>query len=170
MLSDEGKYHSCGAIQFIKGDTLYAKLRDVQALLSQLQEVRQIFIEEAPMMFGSASTAHVMSLLQRWNGMVCALCNIALGIEPVLVSAATARKTLGIRFPKHRTKKDTKICVVDYLKNNNLLPDVTWQYKKTGTLKDHCFDIADAYVIACAGFMNGPLSSRYQMSGSIQTP
>jgi Holliday junction resolvasome RuvABC endonuclease subunit len=163
ILDNYGKFLSVGHIKFNKSNNLYDKLRFFRSVirlaivenLIKGGDIDKIFIEEPAKMFSSASTAHIMSLLQRFNGMICAAISIDLAKDPELISCSTARKLVGVSLPKKAKKKDTKNAIYRHIKQLNIIPNETWEYKKTGTLKDHCFDICDAYVVARGGFLRG---------------
>lgn len=163
ILTNDGEFLSVGHIKFQKDDNLYQKLKFFRSVMRlalvenviQGGDIDKIFIEEPAKMFSSASTAHIMSLLQRFNGMVCASLSIDLGKDPELISCQTARKLLGIKLPKKVKKTDTKNAIHRHIQALKVIPEDTWVYKKTGNLKDHCFDICDAYVVAKGGFLRG---------------
>lgn len=100
-------------------------------------------------MFGARSSANTMSMLQRWNGMLSAAIFLRFNIEPVLIEPATARKAAGIAIKKGSKAKEQ---VMQHVQCLQILPSSTWQYKKTGKLKDWCYDVADAVVVALAAF------------------
>lgn len=156
LLKEDGEYFDAAVIDLTSAKTLDDKFYLFKEKLfwhiPHMPHVIKVFVEEAPMMFGSGSSAHVMSMLQRFNGMICALF-MTQAWTPDLISANHARKLVGISFPRKRVKKETKMCIVNHIRDHNLMPGYEWQYKRTGTLKDHCFDAADAYVIARAGYL-----------------
>jgi hypothetical protein len=157
ILKTDGTVFDAGHIKFDSASDLYHRLRQFREMLLNLfkgLQVRQVFIEEPKKMFGSKSTAHVMSLLQRWNGMVSAMISIDF-MDPVLINEKSARKQIGINIP-HKCS-NAKLLVAQHVMESRVLPDILWQFKKTGKLKDHCLDIADAYVVARAGYLNGPI-------------
>jgi hypothetical protein len=142
-------------VSFAPEDDLYAKLRHLQRVLTGLFDspkcLTHIFIEEPKKMFGKRSSAHVMSLLQRWNGMVSAMISLEF-LDPVLVNEKSARKAVGVHVPKDC--KNAKLLVAEHLYASSVLPSSVWEHKRTGKLKDHCLDIADAYVVARAGYLS----------------
>ena len=156
ILGNDGTVTDAGYVKFSSDSTLYQRLRILREKLLELFPTRNalsvVFIEEAKKMFGGKSTAHVMSLLQRWNGMVSAMISLEF-VDPVLLNERSARKLVGISLPSKCKAKQTKSIVAEFVKNAGVLPEKTWEYKKSGNLKDYCLDVADAYVIARGGFL-----------------
>lgn len=154
VIDEKGVVQDAGHIALAPYKDLYRKLDFLSHTLSPLMyahsQINEIWIEEPAKMYSSASTAHVMSLLQRWNGMVCAYLYRETGIAVNMIGSAQARARVGIKI-KRQKKATTKNVIAEFVKANvPSFPDV-WQYKKTGTLKDYCYDICDAYVVAEAG-------------------
>lgn len=154
MLHDDGRLHSVGHYDFNKKDDLYTRLYRLRLFIRDnfdFEAITTIFIEE-PVKMHALSTAHTVALLQRWNGMVCAMLAFYF-VEPIPIAAATARKTVGVDMKKHSGVSGKQL-VMDHIQHTNALPSSIWKYKKTGRLKDYCYDMADAYVVAKAGFLN----------------
>jgi len=97
--------------------------------------------------------ASTIALLQRFNACICYSIYSRFLSEPKLISVISARKLLGITTPKKVKKKVAKHHVFECVKAFGSIPDGQWAYKKTGTPKDWCYDRADAYVIARAGYI-----------------
>ncbi len=154
LLDENGEYRDMGYIDLKKCDDLYEKLHLVdvfinKVLVSMNDERLRIYVEDPLKMFASGmSMAQTISLLQRWNGMVCAQLYMRLAIRPTMVNARSARATLGIKVPKG---VNTKECVLRAVRDRGILPESKWEFKKTGKPKDYCFDQADAYVVAATG-------------------
>ena len=128
---------------FQKADFIRKKFRDVP------QYPKQIFIEQSLQSFRSGfSSASTLSLLSRFNGMVSWLCYRELGVEPEYISAASARKECGIKISRGTKAKQV---VLQYVLDN--VPDVSISYTRYGNPKAECFDKADSWVIANAGWL-----------------
>ncbi len=159
LKSSDGSVLDAGHIEFDSDDDLYERLRKLRQVIIGLfdgrDHVSHVFIEEPKKMFGSSSSAHVMSLLQRWNGMVSAMLSFELR-DPVLINEKTARKSIGITIP-HKCK-NAKEVTAQHVKESGVMPEDLWQYKRTGRLKDHCLDVVDAYVVARAGYLRASSS------------
>jgi hypothetical protein len=108
-----------------------------------------IYVEEPLKMFmANASMAQTICILQRFNGMCCAAIYLNLGLKPKLINASSARKLNGLTIPKGQKAKEI---VIEHIKNNKLIPNEKWEYKKTGKVKDYMYDICDSYIISVAG-------------------
>ena len=104
----------------------------------------------------------MLCLLQRWNGMVSALIYQMLRIRPQLLDAQVARRRIGLIVPRAVRKKDAKSLILKYVQSKCDVP-LLCEKKKTGTPKDYCYDMADAYVIAKAAhveFSKSPSGAR----------
>ena len=68
-----------------------------------------------------------------------------------MYNVGTIRKTAfpSLKFPRGCKRKELvqQECA-------NLYPDVDWPLKRTGKLKDENYDMADAFVVAMAGYKN----------------
>lgn len=130
--------------------SMFKKLEIVREEIKKLNKkypIQKVFIEESLQSFRSGfSSAKTLSTLSKFNGTVSWLIYELLGIEPVYVSAATARKTCGIKIEKGKKAKE---CVMEHILNNENWFQV--EYKKTGKVKDHYYDMADSFVIAKYG-------------------
>jgi len=152
ILSDNGSVEHIHYLDLKKLDDLYAKADYFSAFLRETKEkyaIDKVFIEE-PVQVYSTSTAKIISLLQRWNGMASLCIYNTMGIQPFLISSHAARKAVGIKVPRG---VKTKQYVYDCLKVLNVIPENVFEYKKTGTPKESNFDICDAYVVAKAGYL-----------------
>ena len=108
-----------------------------------------IYIEQSLQSFRSGfSSAKTLSTLSRFNGVVSWMCYELLKIQPEYIAATSARKKCGITIPRG---EKAKACVIKYVVDN--VPDVIIEYTKFGNPKPHCFDKADSWVIAKAGWL-----------------
>jgi hypothetical protein len=89
-----------------------------------------------------------LSTLSRFNGIVSWLCYEIFELEPEYIAATSARKKCGITIPKGTKAKEV---VIQYVLDN--VPAVTIDYTKNGNPKPQCFDKADSWVIARAGYI-----------------
>ena len=152
-LKDDGSYVDVGHIEFKKHNSLYTRLEVFRAFLEELflesTESKLRFFIEAPL--ARSNNQNVVNLLQRWNGMCCAMVYEFFSGEPILVDQRSALKFLGIKVPKGVKGKDRKKYILQYIKDLKVIPDDKWDVKKTGNPKEWCFDQADAYVVARYG-------------------
>ena len=137
------------AIDTRKYKNFFDKAEQVELALRQMKKVpTHIFIEQSLQSFRSGfSSAKTLSTLSRFNGVVSWICYKAFDIEPEYIAATSARKSVGIKVPKGAKAKQ---CVVQYVVDN--VPDVLIEYTKHGNPKPQCFDKADSWVIARAGW------------------
>ena len=111
---------------------------------------KAIFIEQSLQSFRSGfSSAKTLSTLSRFNGIISWMCFSEFGVEPEYLAATSARKKCGIIVPKGVKAKEV---VIKYIVDN--VPDVLIEYTKHGNPKPQCFDMADSWVIARAGWLD----------------
>ena len=155
VLNEEGKVVFCEAWDFRNKryfPSLFEKGRKTKELLGTLSEefsINSIYIEQSLQSFRSGfSSAKTLSTLSRFNGIVSWLCYEIFDLQPAYIAATSARKKCGIKIPKGVKAKQ---CVIKYVLDN--VPDVSIEYTKHGNPKPHCFDKADSWVIARAGWL-----------------
>ncbi len=116
--------------------------------LNDMFHLETVFIEQSLQSFRSGfSSAKTLSTLSRFNGIVSWLCYSILELEPEYIAATSARKKCGIAVPKGTKAKQV---VIKYVIDN--VPDVLISYTKHGNPKPGCYDKADSWVIAKAGY------------------
>ena len=132
--------------------TLFHKGREIKELLRQLDDefyISSVFIEQSLQSFRSGfSSAKTLSTLSRFNGIVSWICYEIFELEPEYIAATSARKKCGIKIPKGVKAKQV---VIQYVLDN--VPSVLIEYTKHGNPKPYCFDKADSWVIAKAGYI-----------------
>ena len=110
--------------------------------------IEKIYIEQSLQSFRSGfSSAKTLSTLSRFNGVISWLAYTILRVEPEYLAASSARKLCGIKIPKGQKAKQV---VLNYVVDN--VPDVLIEYTKHGNPKPNCYDKADSWVIARAGY------------------
>lgn len=133
--------------------SMFKKLETVREEIKKLKKkynIEKVCIEESLQSFRSGfSSAKTLSTLSKFNGTVSWLIYEILEIEPVYISASTARKRCGIKIEKSKRAKE---CVMEHMITNEKWFQV--EYKKTGKIKDHCYDMADSFVIAKYGHLS----------------
>ena len=127
-------------------------INKISALKIELEKytpmIGHVAIEEPLVMFKEGfSRAQVLSLLSQFNGMCQFLTFLLYKSEPVMYNVNSARKLSygDLKFPKGCKRKE-----LVQERSAKEYPDIDWPMKKTGRLKDECFDMADAIVIARA--------------------
>jgi len=132
--------------------TLFEKATEISELLKALKEeyaFDSIYVEQSLQSFRSGfSSAKTLSTLSRFNGIVSWLCYQLFDVKPEYIAATSARKKCGIKIPKGVKAKQV---VIQYILDN--VPSVLIEYTKHGNPKPHCFDKADSWVVAKAGYI-----------------
>ena len=130
---------------FKKACVIHGKLEDI----SYKYKLTHIYIEQSLQSFRSGfSSAKTLSTLSRFNGVVSWMCYSFFNIEPEYIAATSARKKCGIKIPKGTKAKQE---VIKFVLDN--VPDVDIMYTKHGNPRPECFDKADSWVIANAGYL-----------------
>jgi len=141
-----------GNIKGLWGKTRY--LRDQMTKLCDGHKIDLISIEEPLMMFHkSGSSASVIQILNRFNGMVSFMVRDLFDAPVVFVNSSAARKKVGIKLNK---QLDTKEQIFAWVKSQDLMKNYAWPTKilKSGPRKGQevfeaiCYDISDSYVTA----------------------
>ena len=132
--------------------TLFDKsdfIKDRMWELDDMFHLEAVYIEQSLQSFRSGfSSAKTLSTLSRFNGIVSWLCYSILDIIPEYIAATSARKKCGITIPKGQKAKQI---VIQYVVDN--VPDVLIEYTKHGNPKPQCYDKADSWGIARAGWL-----------------
>ena len=125
----------------------YVKKR-IDELHSYDYGIERVYIEQSLQSFRPGfSSAKTLSTLARFNGVVSWLVYGVLQIEPEYIAATSARKTCGITVPRGQKGKQV---VIQYVLDN--IPEVVITYTKNNNIKPECFDKADSWVVARAGY------------------
>ena len=143
---------------FVKrGSQFHDQLEDLNAGYN----ISQVWIEEPFMMFSKGgSSAQTMSRLSSFNGSIQYMCYMTFGFEPSLINANHARKTLDIKIQREKVCGiSTKEQILTWVKVK--IPNFNWPTRilKSGPRKGlrveeaSCYDIADSFVVAKAGFV-----------------
>jgi hypothetical protein len=132
--------------------TLFEKGREIKNMLHKLKwehSITSVYIEQSLQSFRSGfSSAKTLSILSRFNGIVSWLCYETFQLKPEYIAATSARKQCGITISRGTKAKQV---VIQYIIDN--VPDVPINYTKHGNPKPQCFDMADSWVIAHAGWL-----------------
>ena len=161
-LNSETLSTDLGFIPLAKLKNHYSKANLVLEDLKKIKDkydIQSIAIEENLQSFRSGfSSAHTLSSLAKFNGIIAYLCQDLFGIEPQFYNVNAARKSVGLKIlSKKKGGDDTKVQVLEW-SMKSLGPKFDWPKKtmKSGPRKDEvvihpgCYDMADAYVIAKA--------------------
>ena len=160
LLNNEGEIVYNLAVDTRKYKDFFEKAEIVENTLKDLEieilrrvgiPVRptHIFVEQSLQTFRSGfSSAKTLSTLARFNGLVSWLCYKIFGVKPQYIAATSARKQAGITVPKGVKGKQA---VMEHVIDN--VPEVAIEYTRAGNPKPECFDKADSWVIARAGWL-----------------
>ena len=156
LLDNEGEVVYNTSVDTRKYKNFFEKADKIETELKYLWRAtkidllpKRIFIEQSLQSFRSGfSSAKTLSTLARFNGVVSWIIYKNWGVEPEYIAATSARKKAGITVPKGVKGKDA---VIKYVIDN--VPDVLIEYTKHNNPKPHCFDKADSWVIARAGWV-----------------
>jgi hypothetical protein len=163
LLDTDGILVEQSYIPMSKIKNTMAKTAEVTRVFREIKDrhnIEKIFIEENLQMFRPGlSSAKVLITLARFNGMVTLLSNQIFDLEPVFLNVNAARKLVGLKIDKKDKSRTTKEKVVEWV-SDELNGTFDWPMKtlKSGPRKgtviheSGCYDIADAYVIAQAGY------------------
>ena len=102
------------------------------------------------MMFrGGKTTAATMAKLQRFNGMCSYACRKVFDFDPELIHPNSARKKMNISIPRNVENK--KVYIINEVQKH--YPSFTYQKTRFGNPKPGTDDMADAIVVAYAGYI-----------------
>tara|TARA_Y100001963_G_scaffold101467_1_gene139577 strand:+ start:92 stop:643 length:552 start_codon:yes stop_codon:yes gene_type:complete len=148
----DGKLKTYDLIKFKKDHTLEEKAISFENKILKMDKyynISSVYIEQPAMMFkGGKTTAFTMAKLQRFNGMCSYACMRVFEMPAVMVHPNTARKKMNISIP--RSVKDKKVYVINEVQKH--YPKFTYQMTKFGNPKPGTDDMADAIVVAYAGY------------------
>jgi len=153
LIDKDGKVLKCSNIKLKDENSLFDKAEAIRSILKyeifDRYSVNQVFIESSLLSFaGGKSSASVIATLTKFNGIVSYIIEKEFQIKPNFIMATSARKQIGIKIIKGIK---AKIQVMDHVLQNEL-----WykpEFKKTGKIKDYCFDEIDSWVICKAGYL-----------------
>jgi len=153
VLDDDGNILYNEAWDTRKFKNFFKKVEYVEQHLKELcgkcGGIKRVYIEQSLQSFRSGfSSAKTLSTLARFNGVVSWLVYRILQIEPQYLAAISARKLCGITVPRGTKAKQV---VIEHILQN--VPEIQIEYTKHNNVKPHCFDKADSWVIARAGYL-----------------
>ena len=135
-----------------KFPTLYDKALFIKQQLLEIEDqyhISSIFIEQSLQSFRSGfSSAHTLSTLSRFNGIVSWISYELFEIEPLMLAAISARKLVGVVKKKGENAKEKSLeFIVD------TVPEFMVEYTKFGNPRPGTYDRSDSYIIAKAGLI-----------------
>lgn len=168
VLGPKGRLTEMGYIPLSKLNGPFQKAQgasDKLAMLHLKYDINKVFIEENLQAFRPGlSSAKTLLTLARFNGIVSYLVYQQFDFEPEYVNVNAARKAVGLKIVrKSKGGAPTKEQVLDWVSGEVSDNDNQYQWPtkilKSGPRKNQeilepgCYDAADAYVIARAGFL-----------------
>jgi hypothetical protein len=153
ILDKEGNIVYNEAWDTRKFKNFFKKVAHIEKRIIELRDngygIKRIYIEQSLQSFRSGfSSAKTLSTLSRFNGVVSWLVYGILQAEPEYIAATTARKTCGITVPRGQKGKEV---VMNYILDN--VPAIGVLYTKSNNIKPECYDKADSWVVARAGYV-----------------
>lgn len=150
----DGNLKTYDLIKFKKDHTLEEKAISFENKIIKLDKyynINHVYIEQPAMMFrGGKTTAFTMAKLQRFNGMCSYACMRVFEFAAEMVHPNSARKKMNISIP--RSVKDKKVYIINEVQKK--YPKFTFQQTKFGNPKPGTDDMADAIVVAHAGYVD----------------
>lgn len=158
FLHTDGSIAKLDHIEFKGCDNFWTKCDRLKERFEEFKkefpEISCFYIEEPMKRFATGfSSAEVISMLQRFNGIACFLARSTWNVDPTYVNVATARKLVGLKVTSKAKAggKDVKQQVFDQIMLNHL-QHIKWPLKqRSDNIVDWAKDVVDAYVIAKAG-------------------
>ena len=150
LLNEKGEIVYNDAWDTRKYKNFFRKAEEISTKMDLLPATpTRIYIEQSLQSFRSGfSSARTLSTLSKINGVVSWICYRRYAIEPEYLAATSARKQCGIVVPRGYKAKEV---VLKHVIDN--VPDVLIEYTKHNNPKPQCYDMADSWVIARAGWL-----------------
>tara|TARA_R100000008_G_scaffold26446_1_gene14455 strand:+ start:2178 stop:2696 length:519 start_codon:yes stop_codon:yes gene_type:complete len=150
LLDENGEIIYNEAWDTRKYKNFFRKAEEIDAKMALLPVApTRVYIEQSLQSFRSGfSSARTLSTLSRFNGVVSWICYRRYAIEPEYLAATSARKQCGITVPRGSKAKNV---VLQFVVDN--VPDVSITYTRNNNPRPECFDKADSWVIARAGWL-----------------
>jgi Holliday junction resolvasome RuvABC endonuclease subunit len=136
-------------VKFKEEKDLFKKLEEFEKKISHLLsfEITAIAIEEPLQKFqGKFSSAHTISILNFFNGMISSLLYSKFNVVPIYYNVRSARSTVfpDVQFKDETASKKHQI----WEKVVEMEPQINWKYgTKSRKLLEENYDMADSYVI-----------------------
>ena len=164
VLDDMGNIVLLDRIEFTGCKTFWDKVdradAELVSFLCKLDTLRidRVVLEEPLMGFRPGmSSALTISQLMRFNGIVSNCIRMRTNAVPEYIGSAHARKLCGIKLQRTAIAGMSQKDQVFKHMSEHDLKHVQWPLKKNGEVADWSRDATDAYVIARAAMVNGPV-------------
>jgi len=155
VTADQGTFIEIGYFKLDKFDDFFDKCDVFRSALADVQKrhpgIKKICIEENLQAFRPGlSSAKTINTLARFNGAASLISYEVCKTKPTFLNATSARSKLGIKLDR-KSDVTTKQQIFEFVRPQ---VDIEWPSTKTGKLNTACYDMADAYVLARAGWLN----------------
>lgn len=157
ILDNNGKLQNIGYINIGKFDNIFEKASFIEYYLNKILMIntfgiKKIYIEDISKKFNDKfSTAHTITLLARFNGIISYILYDLMGLMPEFISASSARKlSYGRAFIRGVNTKEFVFREFSKLENN-----INWIKDKKGRIKKEAYDAVDAFTLAKSGLLIG---------------
>ena len=150
-----GRVVEVGNFKLDKFDDFFDKCDAYRAALEAVSArhvgIKKICIEENLQAFRPGmSSAKTINTLARFNGAASLIAYEVCRSKPIFLNATSARSKLGIKLDR-KSDVSTKQQIFEFVKPQI---DIEWPTTRTGGVQTSCYDMADAYVLARAGWLN----------------
>lgn len=126
---------------FDKFDKFVEKFEEI----SKNVEITEFAVEEALKKISSgASNSNTITKLIAFNVLISNYLRKKLNCKPIYVNVLSARSKCGLKFAKGTTPKQKKEVIASYVSKKY---NIDFPKKKTGSLKDHAYDVSDSIII-----------------------
>jgi hypothetical protein len=152
IVDKDGKIIHQEHIDLRKEETFFDKVKVAKNIILgtiRKNRVRDVWVEQSLQAFRPGfSSAKTLLTLSKFSGIMEWIIHEGSEIAPQYIGASSARKTCGITVPRGEKGKEV---VMRFLLDKE--PTFVVEYTKHGNIKKHFYDIADAIVVAKAGFI-----------------
>jgi len=158
-LNDDGSFYAANYIDLRKVDkSLMTKAKAVEGYLHDVDRClddsfTHIFVEDKLSGFsGGRTSQQTIMKLAAFNGIVSWMWYHFSGLnEPIMLHPSTVKATMkrdGLIIPKGSNKKKLTL---DFVRE--IVPEFKYVETRNGNPQPYCYDMADAYCVARAGYL-----------------
>ena len=119
------------------------------------KKITKVFIEEPLSKFTRGqSSASTIGLLLRFNGICSYFVHQNLSLDPIYLNPTSARSLCGLKIVSKKKSGGLshKEQAFRQISSREPFLNKEWPLKRTGRIKDYCYDEIDSYVVAYGGF------------------
>lgn len=160
LLDDDGEYEAGWAVKLSKHKDFIEKCNILNYNLShEMQDVTHVFMEDKLSGFSAGRTMQqTLMKLASFHGAVRYMVAGYATFTPILIHPSTVKATMkkdGLIIPKGADKKRL---TVDFVRKE--IPEFPYEETRNGNPRPQCYDIADAYCVARAGYLKHCVGER----------